>query len=286
MKLKRVLTIIVCLFVTLLCSGFQEEDRKQTLHFKVLYGLPLVDLNIQGYVIPLILDLGSHTASLNKDIIEKTKIAKTAKMVNSLDVYNKTFTSPTYISSKSLIDKYLLTDLEFVEMEGYNAEFESGTPEILTYGKIGREPFLDKVLFFDRKKEICIIDQAYAGKKTDPTKYHAGDWMETDLKLNQGIGISLCLLIDSSERKEFILDTGSNISLINTGSVLKVPINLRNESIIVPLKLNNNTLLGLFSFYPFDLTNMKFDGILGFDFFDHYLICLDFPNKKLFLKKY
>jgi hypothetical protein len=218
--------------------------------------------------------------------MKEVQLTKVEKSTNSIDVYGKKSTDPVFISSKVLIGNYSLPYLEFSESESFNADFESQTPKILTYGKIGREPFLDKVLFVDRKRELCIVEQAYFNQKVDPRKYDKGEWVETDFSLDKGMGIILHLMIDSMGERKLILDTGSNISLIDKSSSQQVPVDLRNETEKLSLKLHNGVSLGTFSFYPFDFTNAGLQGILGFDFFDRYMVCFDFLNKKMFLKGY
>lgn len=216
----------------------------------------------------------------------EVQLTKTEKTTRSMDAYGKKLIHPVFSSSKVRIGNYLLPYLEFNESKGFNLDFEPQTPKVLTYGKIGREPFLDKVLFIDRKRELCIVEKAHPNRKLDPKKYKQGEWIETEFNLDKGMGISLCLITDSVGRKELILDTGSNVSLIDKSSSLQVPIDLRNEIEKISLKLNNGVSLGTFSFYSFDFTNAGLQGILGFDFFDYYMVCIDFLNKKIFLKTY
>lgn len=291
MKIKRTWITISCLLIVALFifynRGFlKKESYEQTIPIKVLHGLPLVNVNIQGHALQLILDLGSHSSSLSKEVMGEVQLTKIEKKTHSMDAYGKKLTHPVFSSSKVLIGNYLLPYLEFNESKAFNADFESQTPKVLTYGKIGREPFLDKVLFIDRKRELCIVDRAYSDRKVDPRKYHKGEWIETNFNLDKGMGISLCLMTDSVGEKELILDTGSNMSLIDKSSSPQAPIDLRNETERISLKLNNGVSLGTFSFYPFDFTSAGLQGVLGFDFFDHYMVCIDFLNKKIFLKTY
>lgn len=290
-KVKKIWIIVSCLLIFGVCvfctQGFlKKEGREQIIPIKILHGLPLINVNIQGHKLQLILDLGSSSSSLSKEIIEKIQLAKLDKTTNSMDAYGKKSIHPVFCSSNVLIGNYLMPYLEFNESKSFNDDFESHTPKILTYGKIGRESFFDKVLFIDRKQELCVVDQACLDRKVDPRKYKQGEWIETDFNLDKGRGISLCLLTDLGREIMLILDTGSNISLINEKFSPQPPIDLRNKPEKISLKLNNGVFLGTFSLYPFDFTSAGLQGILGFDFFDHYMVCFDFLNKKMFLKSY
>lgn len=287
---KRTFAATACLFIILIfifCSWrFPRKEPSQAIPIKVIYGLPIIDVNIQGHTLQLILDLGAHFSGLSKEAIEKVQLIKKLKTTKSMDVFGNKFVHQVFGASKILIGNYLLPYLEFNELDNFNDDFGDSTPKTLIYGHIGREPFFDKVLFIDRKKQLCMVEKAYFGQKIDLKKYHPGKWIEADFTLDKELGIRLSLTVDSKDEKELILDTGSNLSIIDKNSLFKKTFNINDEKEEMALKLPNGTSLGMFSFYLLDSSNAGLQGILGFDFFDHYMICFDFLNKKVFLKKY
>lgn len=287
---KRILAATACLFTILIFTfcrwRFPRKEPSQTIPIKVIHGLPIIDVNIQGHVLQLILDLGAHFSGLSKEAIEKVQLIKELKTTNSMDIFGNKFVHRVFSASKILMGNYLLPYLEFNELNDFNNDFGDSTPKTLIYGHIGREPFFDKVLFIDRKNQFCVVEKASFNKKIDLEKYHPGKWIEADFTLDKGLGIRLNLIVDSKEEKELILDTGSNFSIIDKNSLFKKTFSINNEKEEVFLKLPNETCLGMFSFYLLDSSNAGLQGILGFDFFDHYMICFDFLNKKVFLKKY
>lgn len=290
MKIKQCSFIIAfCLvfFVPLVAykTGiFKRNSFQNTIAFDVLHGLPLVEVKIQDQKLRLILDLGAHFSSLSQKAIAQVPLTKTAKKIRSMNGYGQSTEHEVLGASNVTVGNYFLPYLEFNTTHPSN-EFEQDTPKVLTYGTIGRELFLDKVLFINRKKKLCIVDQAVIGKKANLKKYHSGDWIEADFNLSKELGISF-FLITGSGTKELTLDTGSNISLINDITLPKSSIDTRALTKSLSLKLSNERFLGTVSFYPFNFSDTGLQGILGFDFFDQYMICLDFLNRKIFFKPY
>ena len=290
MKMKRTFVIVLFLVVVATYVYYQltglKESSPQLMPIKVAYGIPLVKVNIQGYLIDLVLDLGAHDSSLTRDIIKKTGLKNLKEMTRSVDIYGKISTHQLFSSSKTLIENNLFNNMVFIESKNFNSDFEPNTPQILTSGRIGRKPFLNKILIIDRRRELCLIEQAHLGRKVDPRQYEQGDWIKVQAHLDKGIGVNLRLITDSGEVKNFILDTGSNVSLIDRKNSPQVPIDFFSKVEQISLKLDKNIPLGTFSFCPFNFADIGFDGILGFDFFDHYIVCIDFVNREIFLKSY
>ncbi|HEV3269264.1 MAG TPA: hypothetical protein VGZ69_01280 [Candidatus Rhabdochlamydia sp.] len=288
MKVNKRIFIVVAglLAILILVCGwiFPKKRPLQIIPIKIAYGLPVINVNIQEHEIQLMLNLGAHFSALTKEAIEKIQLNKELKTTNSMDIFGKKTIHRVFSACKILIGNYLLPYLEFNEIADFNEDFGDQIPKTLIYGHIGREPFLDKVLFIDRKKQLCMVDQAYFNQKMDPEKYHPGKWIEANFILDKGLGISLSLTINSEDKRDLVLDTGSNISMINDNSLK--PFNFNDKKKEMSLKLSDGSSLGMFSFYLFDSSSAELQGILGFDFFDCYMVCFDFLNKKVFLKKY
>ncbi|MDR2539441.1 MAG: hypothetical protein LBC45_02335 [Chlamydiales bacterium] len=92
--------------------------------------------------------------------------------------------------------------------------------------------------------------------------------MKADFTLDQGLGIRVNLTINSKEKRDFVLDAGSNLSMIYDDSLPKKSFHFHDKKEEVSLTLPNESSLGMFSFYLFDTSNAGLQGILGFDFLD------------------
>ncbi len=273
------------MFFTYGLKVFRKESSN-IIPIKTIHGLPTIDVNVQGHTLQLILDIGAHFSGLIKETIKTIPLKGTPEITNSTNVFGEKFTRRVFYASKVSIGNYLLPYLEFNELTDFNEDFGDLESKAVIYGHIGREPFLDKVLFIDRRKQICVVKQAYLNQKTDLEKYYPGKWIEADFALDKGSGIILNLDIDSQKRKAFILDTGSNVSVIDKNYSSKEPFSLNSKKEEMSFTLSNGTSLGKLPFYFLDSSKVGLQGILGFDFFDHYMVCLDFLNKKVYLKKY
>lgn len=274
------------ILIFLFLSFYSCSESPKEIPLTIIHGLPLVDVEIQGQHLQLILDLGSHFSSLSREALDQVHLTKVDKTTQSTDIYGQKFSYPVFSADKIQIGNYLFGYLEFNESPSFNSEFESQTPAELTCGKIGRELFLDKILFIDRRGGKTIVEDAHLSKMIDPRKFSEGEWIEANFELEKEKGIILRLTTDKNEMKELILDTGANLSLIDDRTSLKASIDLSAEKREVGLLLSDGIFLGTFPFHPYDFTDLGFQGILGFDFFDSYLVCIDFVNKKLFLKDY
>lgn len=288
---KRKCIIISCLFMLLLFTtciwrSFKKQTQEQIIPFQVLYGLPLVKVNIQGHTLKLVLDLGVHFSSLSKESMKRMPLTKLSKTINTMHVSGQKKIDPVFSASQVSIGNYLLPYLDFSASLSANGNSELELPKVLNYGKIGREPFLDKVLFIDRKRKMCIVKPAYLDQKIDPRKFSQGKWMEANFNLNQETGIGLCLIANLEEKKKLLLDTGANASYMYKNFLYTIPVNLRDQTENISLDLCNGNSLGTFPFYPLNCSVLGLQGILGFDFFNRYLVCIDFLNKKIFFKPY
>ncbi len=264
----------------------KKGTKQQTIPIKIIEGLPFITVHLNGQKFGLLLDLGARDSTLSEEIITNCGLTKTEKTVNSMDVYGTRSTKPVFSSSNIYIGNYFVPQLNFSTLPQFDFSTSSlihGPLKVLNNGFIGRTPFLEKVLLIDYKNELCIIYPSDSRKKTDPRKYEQGEWIELDFQLKTGLGIDLCLLINSEKTDKIILDTGANASVISN-SLTKVPIDLSSEDANLSIKLNNGTCLGTFLFHPQDLTNPGLNGILGCNFFSKYVVCIDFPNEKIFLK--
>lgn len=82
-----------------------------------------------------------------------------------------------------------------------------------------------------------------------------------------------------------LLDTGTNFSFVNQDLLEIQPLNIQQKPQMIPLSLLDGTFLGILPFYPLNLSAAGVDGMIGFDFFDKYAVCIDFPHQTIFFKK-
>jgi hypothetical protein len=137
-------------------------------------------------------------------------------------------------------------------------------------GRIGGGFFCSSkcVCYFDMAKNIfCMGTHLDQITKNYPIK----DFIPEKFEMVNGL-ICINLLTDRGMKK-FVLDTGSNRSLIQKSSSDANEVKVDFE------------LFGRRRCIAFDFpAELPFDGILGFDFFDDYPMCLDFSNQILYIK--
>ena len=263
-----------------------KPTEQSSFQFETLYGSPLVKTKVNGHEVSLVLDLGSFFSSLDSKSISNAKLKETEGAHNSRGIYGDKKSKKIFKVPEVLINNIIFKNITFFESAGCDSETEKSIPRELTYGRIGREPFLNKILFIDRKKEKCIVETSYPNKNINPEKFDKGIWIESDFNLEKGIGIVLSVIIEHLGLKRLVLDTGSNVSILDKKGIPKLPLTFCEDGGTAELKLKNGESLGSHDFLYYDLSEVELQGFLGFDFLQHYMVCLDFLNKKIFFKKY
>lgn len=141
-------------------------------------------------------------------------------------------------------------------------------------GRIGSATFHSSVVFLDLSQPLFLLEATIEDMKT---KISFEGFVEGSFDFERGlVGVNF---MSESSVKKLLLDTGASISLANSS------LNQRK------IKMNhlelNSVDLGGWDFYPLEFPEKLSwaDGILGMDFFNKFAVCLDFPNKKIYLKR-
>jgi hypothetical protein len=93
-------------------------------------GLPIIDVNIQGHTLQLILELGAHFSGLTKEAIEKVHLRKEVKTTHSMDVFGNKCIRQGFSTSKIFIGNYPFPYLEFNALN----DFGDSTLKTFIYG--------------------------------------------------------------------------------------------------------------------------------------------------------
>ena len=143
--------------------------------------------------------------------------------------------------------------------------------------------FQEKAIIIDYPKQKLVIIN-----ETIPADYDVDNWQKLDFKLDR-FGIAIYARIDGGDYKRFILDSGSNISLIRPNSVGLNKIENNCDAILTPgkecsaIKTQNFIINGIDSgsmfFYLYSFEEPAADGILGYDFLADKAIYIDFKKR-------
>ena len=262
------------------------------LDLEIINNLPFVKFNIEDQQVSLLLDTGARNAELilDKKILAKLKsIVEFERKQKSSDVQDK-----KYIVRKYILPKFNIGEINFYKVQiAEDSKWGLTTGGILEkQGAIGLGLFDEKAIIIDYpNKKLIVIDRLI------PKDYQVSTWDEVPYKINL-YGLNLLAKIDKKNKeKNFILDSGANISIIKSKStgdnivdkncniILKNGVNcgfIQTPQLSISNKNYNPVKL-----FIYDFNQPLADGILGYEFFADKQIYIDFGKRimKIYSKK-
>ena len=253
------------------------EQELIEVEMKISNGLPLVLIQIENMSYFLILDFGAEKSSLNQELMTKHQFKETARIYRTVNVHGTLSTSQIYVADHMHLGNFSCKDLELITY--VSDKNHLAYPVELERGVIGRECFRDQVVAIDAESKKILIgdswDQLLARYEDNII-----DWVKLSLNRQQGM---ILKVIDEGKEKNFLVDTGSNCSLIHDPCLKKQPITSSLATIFIPVETSSHIFLGNHFFLKANLSSLGVDGIIGFDFLRLFLIVFDFKNDELFL---
>ncbi|GHF96112.1 aspartyl protease family protein [Thalassotalea marina] len=292
MKLKR-LSFAFLLFVILASSPATANNSPacETLYFPIdfdQYGLPYIGLMIDNSVYRAHVDLGaSHALHLPQKMLSKIPNLKpTGKLVETLNVAGESFTAKQYTIPTLTVKCMDFNNLTALELKNWGAKLgathkEHNNKDII----IGADFFHGKTIQIDYKRRLLTV-------------FGQDEKLNTPSDLNESLsfersvfGISISL---SSGVKyyQMVLDTGASASLISANRIDNKE-RISSCQFVVSEHIECqyiNTLLMAYGLpfrsklYLYPITEkFQYDGILGRDFFQQFIVTLNFSNNTITL---
>ena len=268
---------------------FSQDDECKSIEVPIVfdqYGLPTIELIIDGNSNLALLDLGS-TAGLHlpiSDVASIPNVKYTGKSVKSINLSGEIFSAKEFI-----IPMFTVRCLAFENITGYElnpwATSIGDKPEGLEEEQqivIGQGFFLDKTISINYANKTLVI------KSKPETVLPKNKFMPYVLN-EEGITIPMRSAIANYQ---MVLDTGATSSIFAANKV-----NIKEPLTVCDLNLGPGITCNLFTAevgiagYPF-LPNILLypidpqftqDGLLGGDFFNNFIVELDFSAKSIAL---
>lgn len=301
---KKLYILIILLLLSSGGAGFfllnkasQKAEREYPLLKEVGYFIPLhihgyspsnmpfVEVDIENRTIPAIIDLGfqgmfSLPPILVKDINKRNWV----KLDRTYGLRGKIYENDIYEIENIKIGKMSFPSVKINEenLKFIQDSILEGAPlQEYRFGTIGWELFTEYNLLVDCRQYILALCDSV--KTLKQQHYPVEAFTETSL-------ISSDFLIIEAVTEEgpiwCLLDTGSTWNLLNC--------NLENEDLFAyndediqeftSFKIEGNEF-GPTTFRRIQ-SPVKFDAILGMEFFDSHLVFIDFENKKVHIAAY
>ncbi|MEM7175619.1 MAG: aspartyl protease family protein [Chlamydiota bacterium] len=270
------------IFLSLLLSTFLlhgVEQEPVEIAIEVSHGIPFVSLQINDAHYLLILDSGAEKSRLSEEILACHSLVETGNTITLVNVYGTLSASQIYVADQISVGNFALEKCEFAADFTDKNRLDSNSLPELRRGLIGRECFRDKALAVDRRRRKCLV-AAHSDQLISHYQNEVEEWIKLSFTLEDGVTLKLK---DQGVVKRFLVDTGCNYSLIHDDAVELQLLTTRLESIAFPIEIDSGEFLGEHSFLKANLSPIGFDGIIGFDFFDRFLVIFDFTTNELFL---
>lgn len=255
------------------------------LKFIPLIKTPIVQVSIQNSSYSLDLDLGcSHSLCLSSKVLDKIPNKQICDAVDSFDYQGGKHHLLGFVVSNIRIGNYLKIDRVIAREEDPNFLLESSQilPQIpflqssitslykiFVDGRAGWPLFSQVVCCFDFKNHSIylgntpkeIFDEIFTSNSEIAITKFDIDENAIIIYCESKLGI-----------KRYLLDSGSTYSLATS-----IPQNLEIRGTL----LNTPDFVQCSS-----VKNLNIDGILGVDFFQSHLICIDFPNQTVYIQRH
>lgn len=261
------------------CTRVQNHDHpcKLPLHFLSCSDAPMLEINIEDVPRRVMFDLGANVClMLQKNVLDQIDRKEYLGSSRLLDINGNEYFQPNFriapvqIGPMRIDNPVATEENPYFVLHGNTIRKGDGSRSKdrieQVDGKIGSE-------LFYVSQSICGIDLShsvlYVGKSLEEIRnlLPKSEYWQQDFEVIEGF---VCIDLQTNlGKKRFLLDTGSEMSVITKGLVDD------NEA---ELWLD---LFGKWYFYsvPFPDSLPPFDGILGVDFMKKHAFCLDFSSK-------
>lgn len=252
----------------------------------------LAQIEIEGKKYSLLVDVGANFYfSLQKKPLDEIKNKTLLDQTRGIDLKGNNYTEDIYkiesikisqitveqvpVKEKSLgyiLNSHNFSILEFTERERRQIEY--------IHGNIGNRFFENFVCFFDLNARSLFLAEDLENIK----KIHSLEGF-TEISFESTPNGFVIFPVDTDfGNKRMLLDSGASHSILNSSNQKQTK-NIRYAT-SQTMKINNSNF-GAWDFFPYEFTDRfpeNFDAILGVDFFKDHLICIDYKNKKVYIK--
>jgi hypothetical protein len=245
------------------------------IRFSFLSHKPLLTIDIQGTSYTIMLDTGSsHPLDLHQRVLEKIPEKQFVQTEPYYDLRGDNYLVSQFILPELKIQKRL----KIAPHDSFFRKLRSQLDLRFIDGRIGWSLFKKATCLCSFHKSLLIL-----AKNTETLQQHElfkpDDFWQQPLEISKYGPLFLAQTEDGPKR--FLLDTGSSSSIYrhpDPKSAPKITLNLQTKE----------GSLGPWDFWPYAIDSKiseEIDGVLGIDFFNAHVICLDFQQQRLYIQK-
>ena len=253
------------------------------------HGLPILDISLNDKRSKALLDLGSaDSLHLPLSIIKQMPgLNYTGGSIKSSHIKGELFESKEFLISKLKVDCMIFTDIKGLELDAWAAsigegeDIESGSEEVI----LGLGFFEGKKIILNYLNKTLTVTNAIKNvlsandkKKFFPYKISNEG---ISIQVNSPHAVYQMVLDSGASSSIFVADKVSEKDSVEKCSYDLGP-NIDCRVFNSPLRVFGNDFSSEIILYPID-KRFQLDGILGGDFFQHFVTEIDFLNKTISL---
>jgi hypothetical protein len=242
---------------------------------------PLVVAKIEGMDIALVFDLGdSSTVVLQQSVLDHINTVPTGESSKMPDARGNVLESPTFRVPRLQIGRAVFTDI-IGRLDVHDPSYQArdvgqkgflGTGLFMSYEVVLDYPHRTMTLVPRGNNET--LSEGCRGTVVPfvaPTKWHGQPVTETDTDLG---------------RVTVWWDTGAPTSVLSKRFVQEAQAHLTEDTVTTRRFTLGGTDFGPWRFEIWDVSlPAGFNGVIGYDFFAHHVVCVDFPGRRLLIQQ-
>jgi hypothetical protein len=254
-------------------------DRPVVVPIRLSGNFPVVIVNIGGNDVPLVFDSGnSGSVALTQAVIDRVKALPTGETSKGMDPKGNVIEYPEFKIPRLQIGSAVFTDV-IAELDVHDPSYQAT--------QVGQQGFLGtsllkgyKVVLDYPHRRMTLIpssstkDQSAGCKGTAlpfSPAWHGEPAAEADIDLG---------------RLTVWWDTGTPTSILSKRFAVAAGSHQSADTITSKRLALGGTDFGPLQFELDDLSLPPgFDGLIGYTFFAHHVVCMDFPEKKLLIQR-
>ena len=279
-------SLTVYLFVAMLVPGCSEDAalaEEITVPIEIVGTSPIIEIKVNGKSVPVHFDLGNaDSVSLFPVVLDELDKKNVGETGGRKSLYGSEAGKPIYQVDMVQVGDFAVTSFEVVE-DFHDAEFQQDFIETRgAYGFVGPGLFKDHGLVIDyRRRELTIISQGALGTQQSSCRGREVPLMPASNPEIGALGLAQTEIGDV----RLVWDTGApaNIILKDRTDSAELDLPEYEELTLEELSFGGHDF-GPASFFVRDFKIPPFDGLIGFPFFDKYVVCYDLPGNRLFVR--
>jgi hypothetical protein len=261
-------------------SGWSSSaaDSPVVVPIKLLGNFPVVTVNIDGNDVPLVFDSGnSGSVALTQAVIDRVKALPIGETFRAMDAKGNVIEHPKFKIPRLQIGTVVFTDI-IGELDVHDPSYQAT--------QVGQQGFLGTSLLKGYKvvvdyphRRIMLIPSGSTKDRSAGCKgtavpfspaWHGEPAVEADIDLG---------------RLTLWWDTGTPTSILSKRFTETARSHQSGDTVT-----SKRLALGGADFGPlqFELDDLSlppgFDGLVGYNFFTHHVVCMDFPGKRLLIQ--